>query len=205
MPEGYEVPEDSLSPDGNYGVTVPNRESDQKIDDPKNRILDIKTGRVVAEIDANVGWDQANHESVQPARWSANGGLLLWTVDGKWFPWALVLVKLQDGKASWQLDLLKLSQEAILARTKEAAPQEYARAKKQNAGNGSAYPEGFSVDVTVPDPIALPLKIKVALTSDPKGIREDEAVNSHLEAEVDKEGKFVVKSFGLGPGESSHF
>ena len=81
------------------------------------------------------------------------------------------------------------------------APKRYAAAKKQNAGNGSAYPDGFTVKVTDSDqgdaPLSLPLAISTALESDPKAIEdfpEKAKLNSEMEAIVDPDGKFVVKN-----------
>ena len=100
-----------------------------------------------------------------------------------------MLIKLKDNQEQWQLDLMKTSQRAILARTKEA-----------NSGNGSAYPDGFTVDVhTDEDKIALPYHVLVDLTANPK---EDPGfpanLESHLDAIVTPEGKYIVTNFKLG-------
>jgi hypothetical protein len=95
--------------------------------------------------------------------------------------------------------LLAEAQKAILARTKAAAPERYAAAKKANSGSGSAYPEGFTVDVKAALPLKLPLKVRAVLTSNPKEIEDADMPNldASLEAIVDKDGKFTVTGFRL--------
>ena len=128
----------------------------------------------------------------------------MWEVDGKWFDTALVLLKLENGEVVWQRNLLKMGQQAILARTKRAAPRKYRAAKEQNKGNGSAYPDGFTVAVSVGgkegEPFSLPLAIFVSLTSNPKGQEDPKFINldAELEASMNREGKFTVTKFNLG-------
>jgi hypothetical protein len=156
-------------------------------------------------IQGNTGWSKMNHGGALPARWSRDGSLLLWEVDGKWSPRAMVLVKIEKGQVLWQCNVLQAAQQALLVRTKEAEPKKYAAAKKANEGNGSAYPEGFTIDVEALDPVALPMRVRAALTSNPKGIEDHPNLDSHLEGVVDAEGKFKVTNFKLGPGESKRF
>lgn len=205
LPKGFVIAEESESPDGRYGVIVPVRGKVEEASGPKNSLVEIKTGRIVAAIEGETSWDYTNHESILPAKWAEDGTLLWWEVEGKWFPHALTLLRLENGKVRWQVDVLKAAQKAILARTKEAAPTEYAAAKKDNEGSGRAYPEGFSVDVAARGAVVLPMKFVVALTSNPKGIEGKRTLESHLEATVDEKGRFMVTNFGLGAGESSHF
>ena len=207
----YTIPAYTLSPNHRYGVTVPQWEHSDEIDNPRNKVVEVKTGRVLAVIHTETGWDHSGHYvSVLPSRWSPDGSLLLWHVDGKWSPTALVLLKIEDGTVKWQIDLLKTAQQAILTRTRKAKPHEYLAAMKANAGNGSAYPDGFTVDVFCAGgesgdscslPVSLPLKVHADLTSDPKGIGFEyiTKLDAHLDAVVDKNGKFTVTEFHLVP------
>jgi Uri superfamily endonuclease len=68
---------------------------------------------------------------------------LLWKVNGKWNPDALVLLKIEDNRLKWHIDLLRTAQEAVLVRTRDAAPEQYLGAKTANSGNGRAFPDGF--------------------------------------------------------------
>lgn len=205
LPKGFFVEADSISPNGHYGVTVPKRGEVSEKGDARNFVVEIKTGRVVAKIEGNVAWDHTNHATIEPAKWTADSSLVLWYVAGKWFPDALVMVKLDGAIAAWQVDVLKQAQTEILARTKRVAPADYAKAKKANAGNGSAYPDGFSVDVTPAGELALPMRFKVALTSNPKGIEGLPTLESHMDIVVGKDGKVLAEEFALGPGESENF
>jgi hypothetical protein len=169
IPKGYVVPKCTLSSDGRFGVTVPILDDYEQIPNPKNSVIELKTGKVIAVIKAKfTGWNRQNHGGVLPCRWSPGGSLLLWEVDGKWFSDALVLLKFKNGELEWQLDILRAAQTAMLVRTKRATPRRYALAKQANYGSGSAYPEGFTVAVAAADPVSLPLNVQAALTSDPK-------------------------------------
>jgi len=203
-PAGFTIPKNTLSPDKRFGVLVPD---EQRYDaGEKNKLVEVGTGHVLAVIAGEPGMEHMNHGGVDPTRWSADSLLLLWRVDGKWFPRALVLIRLNGGKVQWQLDLLKTAQQEILARARKAAPEKYTAAKKQNAGNGSAYPDGFTVDVTTDGEgttsVDLPLRVHVTLMSDPKAIKDfpqDAQLDATLEGEVGAEGKFKVVSFDLQP------
>jgi hypothetical protein len=196
--KGYVVPKCTLSPDGRFGVTVSILDDYEQIPNPKNRVIELKTGKVIAVIKAKfTGSNRQNHGGVLPCRWSPDGSLLLWEVDGKWFSDALVLLKFKNGELEWQVDILRAAQTAILARTKRAAPKRYALAKQANVGSGSAYPEGFTIAVAAVDPISLPLNIQAALTSDPKKIEGFPRLGSELTGFVDERGNVNVVEFRL--------
>lgn len=200
IPEGYLLPEETLSPDQRYGVLVPQVDQFPDNADPKNKLIEVKTGRVLAEVVGQTGWKGMNHETVLPTRWSQDGMTLFWQVDGKWGPRTLVLVRIADGAVKWQSDLYKEVAQAILTRTREAKPKEYAIVKN-GKGYGSAYPDGFTIDIYAAggetDPLTFPLKIHADLTSDPKGIAND-PLTSQLNGSVDRDGKFSVLDFQLG-------
>ena len=54
MPKGFVVPECTLSPDGRYGVTVPLLDEQERLLDPKNGVIEVKTGKIVAAIKAQM-------------------------------------------------------------------------------------------------------------------------------------------------------
>jgi hypothetical protein len=198
IPAGYKVLDITLSADRRYGVTVP----DLNTPNPQNSLVEAETGRVLAIIQANTGYESANHNTVLPSRWAKDDSLLLWEVDGKWCDTALVLLKLQNGAVVWQLDLLKAGQQAILALTKRAKPKKYLVAEEENRGSGSAYPDGLTIDVMAEadknEAPSLPLKVHAYLTSNPKSIESLTNLDSRLDAVVDKDGKFRVTNFRLG-------
>jgi hypothetical protein len=198
IPKGYVVPNCTLSPDGRFGVTVPILDDHEQIANPKNRVIELKTGKVIAVIEAKfTGWNRQNHGGVLPCRWSPDGSLLLWEVDGKWFSDALVLLKFKNGAIEWQSDILRAAQTEMLIRTKHAAPKHYMLAKMANVGNGSAYPEGFTIAVAVVDPISLPLNVHAALTSNPKQIEGSPQLGAELTGFVDGRGNLNVTEFRL--------
>jgi hypothetical protein len=200
------VPKSSVSPDGRYGVLAP-ADWDHFADDdtPQNKLVEMQSGRVLATINAETGLMQMNHGGILPARWSANSSYVIWTVDGKWAFRALVLLKIESGEVKWQRDLLNQMQQEILARTRKAKPRKYAAAKKANAGNGTYYPDGFTISVVVRGkegaPLTFPLSLHAQLESNPKDV-ENFPKNAELTAEMDAtmsaDGKLVVKEFHLG-------
>jgi hypothetical protein len=200
------VPKSSVSPDGRYGVLAP-ADWDHFDDNgkPQNKLVEMQSGRVLATINAETGLMQMNHGGILPARWSANSSYLIWTVDGKWAFRALVLLKIENGEVKWQRDLLKQMQQEILARSRKAKPRKYAAAKKQNAGNGTAYPDGFTINVKVRGeegaPLTFPLLLHAQLESNPKeieGFPKNAELTSEMDATMSADGKLVVKEFHLG-------
>ncbi len=204
----YITPTFTFSPDHRFGVMVPvfhiEAEAAQEPDDRRNKVVELRTYRIVAVIHTEPGYDRALsfHETATP-RCSADSSLLLWKVNGKWSPDALVLLKIEQNRAKWQLDLLKTAQQAVLARTREAAPDQYEICKKANSVlDGRKYPDGFTIDVTTDGEntrtIALPLEVHADLDSNPKEIENLPTLTSHLDAVVTSDGKFAVKGFHLG-------
>jgi hypothetical protein len=218
-PKGFTIPDNTLSPDKRFGVTVPDIFNSP--DDARNSLVEVHTGHVLAVIEAGtVGYNRMSHGGILPSRWSSDGSVLVWQVDGKWTDDALVVVKLQGGKVAWQTNVLKLGEQAILDRTKKAAPIKYARVRKTNVGMGtmgpnqvggvddprSSYPEGFSIQVDVVGPITFPLHVTAELTSEAKpGVPMYRYLQSHLTGVLDNKGKFTVTSFDLGPAQPSNF
>jgi hypothetical protein len=201
IPKGFVAPKCTISPDGRYGVMIPVLDQHADSENSKNSVVDLKTGKTVAVIKTKwAAWNVMGHGGVLPSRWSPDGSLLLWEVEGKWFRDAVVLLKFKNGVPEWQCDITAIAHSEILERTKRAAPAKYAKAKKANAGSGSAYPEGFTIEVVALDPIAFPLKVRAALTSDPKQIEGFPQLGSELSAIVDEHGKFVVTDFRLKDG-----
>lgn len=201
IPQGYLLPEETLSPDHRYGVLVPQAgQFPANAANPKNKLIEVKTGHVLGELVGSTGWKGMNHQSILPARWAKDGSCLFWQVDGKWGPISLVLVRLENDKVLGQTDLYQEVVQAILTRTREARPKEYSRTKNA-LGYGSAYPDGFTIDIYAEGeegaPLTFPLKIHADLTSDPKGISE-KPLASYLDGTVDKNGKFTVTNFKLG-------
>lgn len=207
VPKGCQVPEDSISPNHEIGVTVPILTDEKEQKDLKNNLIEIKTGKLLGVIKGETGWNRQNHGGVLPARWSKDSSILVWTVDGKWFPNTLVVLKLREKAVLWQVDLLKTVQREMLTRTKAAKPKEYAAIVAGHKGDGSAYPDGFSIDVDVDaeKALTLPLHFHGALTSDPKGADSLPKVESKLEGTIDEKGTVTISKFALGAGKSSHF
>src|SRR5216117_2611763 len=188
FPDGFGVERSSLSPDKRYGVLVPTDFDHYDDTKPQNELVEVNTGRTLALIDAEPGKAGfMNHGGIQPSRWSADGSLLLWEVAGKWSPRALVLLKIEDGKVKWQRNLLKMAQQAILTRTRKFLPKDFAAFT------------AIDVKVTGKEdaPLSLPLAVHAEFDTNPKAMEPPPSVyvHSEMEATIDSEGKFIVKSF----------
>lgn len=113
-----------------------------------------------------------------------------------------MLVRIEGNKIKWQIDLLHTAQQAVLEETRKAAPEQYAAAKKANAGSGLAFPDGFKIDVTTDGEdmktVGLPLVVHADLTANPKAIEDLPNLDSYLDAVVEEGGRFTVKDFHLG-------
>ena len=207
VPKDYVVPTTTLSPNRRFGVLVPiayTGQPDREWGDGPDTLIDMKSGRRIAELQGDTGYDHAlNFLEVRPSRWSSDGSLLLWEVAGKWCPSALDLVKVSKWRADWQINLLQMAQQAILAYTKQAAPKQYAVCKKASVVDGVVYPDGFTIDVTVAGPVKLPLHVQSTLTADPKLIESAPNLDSELEGVVVETGKFIVTEFHIERGASS--
>jgi hypothetical protein len=208
----YIIPWFTFSPDHKYGVMIPvfHIERPQAPDDRLNKVVELRTHHIVTVIHAEPGYDRRlNWHETTGTRWSPDSSLLLWKVNGKWNPDALVLLKIEENKAKWQLDVLKTAQQAVLSRTQAAAPEQYEICKKANAGSGSAFPDGFTINVTTDREytrtVSLPLGVHADLTANPKHIENLPNVDSYLDAVVSPDGKFIVKDFQLGSRKKSLF
>ncbi len=211
MPGGsdYVFKKDSTSPDHRYGVMVPVFRFDgPDVKDPQDRLVDLKSRKVVAVIPGDFpAYDRGlNHHGAGIACWSEDSSVLLWAVGGKWTWDNLALVKIQNGKARWQLDVIQTARREILERTRKSRPERYAAVKKKH---GDSSFDGFSMDFHVEcvrweireeAPVSLPLEVEVNLSSTPPNIVEGEpdSLDSYMDGLVNEDGTFVVKSFHLG-------
>ena len=202
-PSGLVVSDASLSPDGRLGVLIP-KDWDAYEFANQNALVDRKARKVLTTIQGETGMEEMNHGGLGP-RWSKDSSLLLWEVDGKWFPRALVLLQVRKKDEVRQLDLLKSAQQEILSRTRKAYPKEYETIRKRD-GYGAAYPDTFTINViTKSSPVTFPFVFQVELTSDPKSMAlatRETALEATLEGKVTrfwnvKYSKFEV----LGPKE----
>jgi hypothetical protein len=195
-PEGFSVPECTISPDGKFGVLVAD-EAHYDVDATQHKIVEIATGRILGELPPPSGMDADNYVGVEP-KWNADGSLLLWTISGRWAPRNLVFVRLDGGKVIWQTNLLKQAQETLLARAKKSSPARYEAAKKQNADSGKALPEGFTTLLTLPEDVELPYRFEASIESNPKGIEtypQAAQLTATIKVSVGDDGAFQVTDY----------
>src|SRR5438105_2664218 len=71
IPKGFVVLKCTLSTDGRFGVTVPVLDQHRDSENPKNSVVELKTGRTIAAIKTRwTGWNRMGHGGVLPCRWS---------------------------------------------------------------------------------------------------------------------------------------
>jgi len=198
------IPEKTMSPDRRYGIIVPREvETDNTRDG--NQLVDLTTNKVLARIDASTYWEgtqlHMNHAVLNP-QWSQDGTVLAWIIEGKWSPRAFTLLKIADGNVKWQLDVIPAVQQEILSKTRAAAAENYEAAKKWNAGNGSAFPDGFVVAIQTPkDRFSLPLQCRVALDSNPKRIPTAPTdLRASMNVTIRDDRTIAFTDFAIDPG-----
>ena len=112
-----------------------------------------------------------------------------------------MLLKFSDDKLDWQADITRAAQAECLLRTRRAEPKLYAHAMADNIRDGEAYPDGFSIQVSVVGVTSnYGCKVRATLTSDPKALGEPPLVESSLVGTVDSAGRFQVTDFTVGHG-----
>lgn len=199
--EGFSVPKGSLSPDGRFGVLVPDQARFRDGIKGQNKLIEVSSGRVFATIDAESWFQdpavQMNHGAAA-ARWSRDGSVLAWIVGGKWAPRAFNLIKVSNGEVEWQRDILGAAQREILLQTRNADAQAYDAAKAENRGNGTAYPDGFTIDMELPDAgFTLPLVCTATLDSNPKQIEGRTSLRSSIRVAIDETGQVTFSGMRL--------
>jgi hypothetical protein len=201
LSQGYAIPPITFSPDKRYAVTVPSMAL-RDGGNAHNQLVEVQSGRVLATINAETYAEDPNQHmnwaTLNP-KWSADSTVLAWVVEGKWFPRAFVLLKVQSGAVEKQVDVMQPTQAEILAKTKAAAPEKYEVAKAKNAGNGTAFPDGFVVNIeTPPTGFSLPLRCRVLLDSDPKNMASPaEQLRAKMVAMIDADAALSFTDFQI--------
>ena len=171
LPDGFQVVPASLSPDGKLGVIAPDRDH-VKERTHQNQLIEIATGKVLAVIDADTAFEHQNHTTLSP-KWSQDGSLLVWYVDGKWGSYALVLLRIEHGAVTQQINARELAVQEALRAARQANPMACAAAKQEGKDAGSWFRDGFAIEVrpettSEAAKVALPLGLVIEMTSNPK-------------------------------------
>ena len=150
-----------------------------------------------------------NHSELLPAWWSQDNTSLLWQVLGRYGVDRQMLVRIRDNNIEWEINISEVIARNILSRTEAAESNEFLKAKKHMWGNGSAYPEKFTivseVNNSTKGPLIFPVLLHVYLTSNPKGIPNVPELDACMEANLDHEGNLEVTGFRLGKNSSWPF
>src|SRR5262245_29240529 len=129
LPPGFAVLPQSISPDKKLGVIAP--DVDHLVDKQhQNKLIEIATGKVIATIDAETVFEHENHADITPA-WSSDGSLLEWYIGGKWGSFELIVIRVEHGAVTQQIDVREAAVKTALANALKANPKAYAAAKKE--------------------------------------------------------------------------
>lgn len=156
LPQDDEVLPASTSPDGKHAVLGVDLDALPAGTDPDAypcQILEVATGKVLGAIAAPSFYRREGHATAS-YRWSKDGSLLLWFVQGKWGSLAVAVVKVAHGAIVEQIDVRAQAVRHTLAALKRARPKMYAIAKHEGEDDGSWFRDGFAIDVK-PDRAAL--------------------------------------------------
>lgn len=202
VPKGFSIVPTSTSPDGKLAVIAPQGAPSGQTHD--NQLVEVATGKVVATL---VSVTAALGDDMMP-RWSSDGSLLEWYVDGKWGSSALVIVRLDKGKVVSQIDARELAVHEVIAEVQRTHATAAAAAKREGADEGSWFRDGLAIDVRpagthdrddgtreVPKP-ALPLQLEVTYTSNPKQLDSYPAaarLDGNLALAIDVNGKLTKR------------
>jgi hypothetical protein len=200
VPKGFAVVAKSVSPDGKLEVIAPDDASSTSPD----QLIEVATGKIVATLISTPAVIDQNHLEFYPT-WSKDGAWLEWYVDGKWGSWALLLVHVEHGAVTSQIDARELAVREVLAEVQRTHRDAAAAAKRQGAQSGSWSRDGLSIDVKptgtklsdsgwiVPAP-TLPLSLDVTYTSNPKQLDEypkSAELDGTLPLAIDAQGKLA--------------
>jgi len=202
VPKGFSIVPKSTSPDGKLAVIAPDIAPPGETHE--NKLIDVDSGKVLATL---VSTTASAGDEMMP-EWSADGSMLEWYVDGKWGSSALVLVRLDKGKVTSQIDARELAVHEVIAEVHRTHATAAAAAKREGASDGSWFRDGLAIDVKpanthdnddgtrdVPKP-ALPLQLDVTYTSNPKQLDTYPAaaqLDGKLALAIDAHGKLTKR------------
>jgi hypothetical protein len=193
IPNGYSLPKDTISPDGCYGILVPNAETLPSLKDPANSLINAKTGNIIGRLDGVDGVRVGNDD--YSAIWSLNSENVIWMPRYKWVPLDIHMIRIKEGRILSQVSLLGIMTNEILARLKEAQPSLYQKAV--GAKGAGSKEEAFTIDVifnAVNDTDHF--SFDVGLTRDPNcALIGSEQLEAYLSGNLLFDGKVVFDRF----------
>lgn len=209
LPKGYEISPNSTSPNGEFCVIEPTRdaffkaiESSSKINF-YNAVVNAKTGKILEKVKDDYGIHDGPQFINDHALWSPDSSTLVWVIDSKWGPSSITVFRLANRHVISQTDLRTPIDNELLKRTKKAHPKIYKNAVKENAGCGSWYPDGFTIDIHVSPLTTNDVIFTAALTADPKDVQgwpNDAKIYALIDGKLGVHNKFTFTHFQCVPG-----
>ncbi|MEI6494241.1 MAG: hypothetical protein WCO94_16975 [Verrucomicrobiota bacterium] len=157
-PEGYSVAEDSISPDGRFGVLLPSREAvgDAEEDTIKNFLVDLPSYRKIAAIRGAHYFPGENHRDLH-VTWAKDSDWVVVTYEERYGFENITLVSTR-GRDFSQTDLGRHIQKALNAAISRQT------GSPESSGYGSAYFRAGS---------GREILVRATALTDPKGLSEE--------------------------------
>lgn len=199
------IVEASRSPDGRFAVTAEELRLGSS-PQPKNRLVDTVRRRSLAVLPGEGTPRSAPNHSIIP-RWSSDGSLLVWYVEGKYGSMVLLVIRMQ-GTRALVTDVREQAVATVLRAIRQARPRGWRAARRVGRGNGRWFRDGLAIDV-YPDFIddeharpGLPLRFTIWFTANPKGDDEfthDAWIEGRTDGVVDAAGTVTVGKVAFVP------
>jgi hypothetical protein len=193
--ETSEVFERGQSPDGKWQITMPKIGAHTEWG-ARHSIVSTESGEIQVVIDGEATSNLSSHGSLF-ALWSEDSERLLWIVHSKWSPLSVNYLMIRDGDVA-QINVYRAAVIEILGRVRQELPEAMAEAITENAGNGTAYPMGFVIDLVFeedPPSTKLPLRFTIELTSNPKGIEDESTLEATMKGTLNDKQSLTWSDF----------
>jgi len=118
---GYKLAEDSISPDGKYGVIYADNPLLAEREVARNFLVALKPFRVLALTEAYRYYDR----EALTVEWTKDGSAALVEVAGKWGPIGFTLFELHDGRVTREIDLYSQIERLLEPGFRQAKVQPY--------------------------------------------------------------------------------
>jgi len=191
IPAGYKLSQATISPNGRYGLLVPN---DPSAGDTELAV--VKTSKILATLTVSEGGYYETESGETSSVWSRDSSLLVWSPSGKWGPVAVNVLTIHNDQKVSQNKILKILQDEITTRLKATQPTLYK--KVQSAISKShAEADGFTVDIHVmPSLDTNSVSFEEGLTSDPNmALTSDLQLQANLKGDISSNARIRFGEF----------
>ena len=109
----YVLPKDTVSPNGKYGLILPDRKLGQGENSFYNFLVSLDPAQILARLDTDSPDFEGRSNGGYEVAWSKDSSVALITLESKWGPGEFFLIEFQDGKVSRTTNLDKKLRQLI--------------------------------------------------------------------------------------------